>query len=177
MRSWKRIIVIGSTGAGKTTTARRIAASLSLPFVELDALHWDAGWAPAPRELFRERVAQALAGERWVADGNYSRVRDLVWPRAELLAWLDYELPVLLWRLFKRSLWRVATREQLWNGNRETLRGPFFDRDSLFVWALRSHARHRAEWQAALARPEHAHLQVVRLRTPAAAERWLGSLA
>lgn len=82
MQALRCVAVVGTSGAGKTTTARLIAARLQLPHVELDALHWDANWTMAPLPVFRERVARALAGEAWVIDGNYGKVRDLVWPQA-----------------------------------------------------------------------------------------------
>src|SRR6266540_2542235 len=170
MQALQRIAVVGTSGAGKTTTARMIAGRLDLPHVELDALHWDANWTMAPLPVFRERVARALAGDAWVADGNYSKTRDLIWPRAQLIVWLDYRLPVIFWRLFRRSLRRSLSREELWNGNRERLRDQFFSRDSLFLWVLQSYRRHRAEYPALLGRPEHAHLKLVRLRSPAACQ-------
>jgi hypothetical protein len=49
----------------------------------------------------------------------------------------------------------------------------FFSRDSIFLWALTSHPRHRREYPVLLARPENAHLAVVRLRSPRETERWL----
>jgi DNA helicase HerA-like ATPase len=88
----RRLIVIGTSGAGKTTLAKTLASLLGSPFVELDALHWDPNWTPAPPETFRARVAAATAGERWVVDGGYSAVRDLLWPRADTLIWLDYPI-------------------------------------------------------------------------------------
>ena len=174
--AFQRIVVIGTTGSGKTTLAHRLASRQGAPHIELDALHWDAHWTMAPLPVFRERVAQALAGAAWVVDGNYSKVRDLVWPRAELIVWLDYGLPLIFWRLFWRSLRRSLAREELWNGNRERLRDQFFSRDSLFLWALQTNRRHRAEYAALLGRPEHAHLKLVRLRSPAATRRWLANM-
>ncbi|PSN09965.1 adenylate kinase, partial [filamentous cyanobacterium CCP5] len=67
----QRIVVIGTSGSGKTTLARQIAQSLQVTHIELDALHWEPHWTPAAPEVFRERVTIALAGDRWVADGNY----------------------------------------------------------------------------------------------------------
>lgn len=177
IQAFQRIAVVGTSGSGKTTLARQLAGRLGVPHVELDALHWDANWTMAPLPVFRERVARALAGNAWVADGNYSKARDLVWPRAQLIVWLDYGLPVIFWRLFWRSLRRGMLREDLWNGNRERLRDQFCSRDSLFLWALQTDRRHRAEYVALLGRPEHAHLQLVQLRSPAATRMWLACQA
>ena len=173
--SYRRIVVVGVSGSGKTTLACALSQRLGVPHVELDALHWDAGWTEAPLNVFRQRIAQALECAAWVVDGNYSKARDLIWSRAELLVWLDYALPVVLWRLLRRSLWRTLTREELWNGNRERFREQFFARDSLFLWALQSHPRKRAEYPALFSRPEYAHLAVIRLRSPRATRQWLAS--
>ncbi len=94
-RSLRRIVVVGTSGSGKTTMAARLAEGLGLPHVELDAIHWGPGWTPLAVEEFRERTAEALAGEAWSTDGNYSGVRDIVWSRADTLVWLDYALPVV----------------------------------------------------------------------------------
>jgi hypothetical protein len=91
-----RIVVVGASGAGKTTLARRIAALLELPQIELDAVNWQSGWRDLTRldpEEFVRRVTEAIAAEAWVVDGNYGPVRDLVWQRATHLVWLDYERP------------------------------------------------------------------------------------
>jgi len=173
---FQRIVVVGTAGSGKTTLAGQLAARLGLPHVELDALHWDANWTMVPLPVFRERVAQALAGDAWVVDGSYGKARDLVWPRAKMIVWLDYGLPIIFWRLFWRSVQRSLAREELWNGNRERLRDQFFSRDSLFLWALQSNRRQGAEYLALLQRPEHAHLELVRLRLPAATRAWLASV-
>ena len=78
--STRRIVVVGTTGSGKTTVASQLSRLYQLLHVEMDALRHDPGWAEAPDDVFRERLARALADERWVADGNYSVARDVVWP-------------------------------------------------------------------------------------------------
>lgn len=173
---WRRIVVVGTTGSGKTTLARRLAGRLGLPHVELDALYWDPDWTPAPTEVFRERTAHALAVDACVVDGNYQAVRDIIWRRAEMVVWLDYSLPVIMRRLAGRTFRRLLTREELWNGNHERWRDHFLSRDSLFLWALQTYRRRRREFPVLLKRPEYAHLQVVRLRSPGAAQRWLAGL-
>ena len=171
---FKRIVIVGSTGAGKTTLAKTLADHFGYPHVELDALHWDPGWQSAPREVFCARVAATLLTERWIVDGNYAKARDLVWGRADTLIWLDYSLGVILPRLIRRTLRRGLTGEELWNGNRERLTG-LFTRDSLLLWALKTYRRHRREFSAALATPTFGHLAVTRLRSPAETDRWLAA--
>ncbi len=119
-------------------------------------------------------MSAATTGERWVVAGNYGVVRDLVWPRADTLVWLDYPLTLDFWRLTRRSLRRIVTREELWAGNRETFRSQFLSRASLYVWAVRSHARQRREFAALLADPAYAHLTALRL--PRDTSRWLAAL-
>src|SRR5579872_6394422 len=136
----RRIVVVGSTAAGKTSLASDLSSRLGIPHIELDALHWEAGWAPAAAPAFRARVSQALAGDAWVVDGNYSSVRDLVWPRADTMVWLDYGLPLILWRLTRRTGHRLRTGHELWNGNRERF-GTVFSRESLYVWVFKTHGK------------------------------------
>jgi adenylate kinase family enzyme len=173
---WQRVVVVGTTGCGKTTLARQLSLLLGIPHVELDAIHWGPGWTPAPLEVFRARTAQVLSGSRWVADGNYGKVQDIVWGRAEVVVWLDYDLPVLMGRLLWRTLRRIVTGEELWSGNRESIRDQFFTGDSLLLYALRSYRRRRREYPQFFAQPCYAHLSVVRLRSPRATRHWLRHL-
>jgi adenylate kinase family enzyme len=172
----QRIAVVGTTGSGKTTLARRISERLSIPHVELDALHWGPDWTPVPLQVFQERTVRALGGDAWVSDGNYSKVRDIVWRRADTVIWLDYPLPVILGRLTWRTLRRVFMREELWSGNRERFSVQFFTRDSLFLWAFRTFPRRRWEYPLLFQRPEYAHLRVICLHSPQATRKWLENL-
>lgn len=175
----RRISVIGSsTGVGKTTFGRRLAERLSLQFVELDALFWGPRWTQASTEAFRADVAAALAGEGWVVDGNYTgRLGQLIWSQADTVVWLDLPFLVALWRTLVRTLRRVRTREELWSGNRESVRNAFLSRDSLIFYAIRTYRRRRRLFEERLASPNAAHLTVHRFRSDAEAERWLDPLA
>ncbi len=172
----RRVAVVGVTGSGKTTLAAALAQRLGVPHIELDALAWGPNWTPEPREVVRARTAEAMAGEGWVADGNYSFLRDIVWPRADAVVWLDYPLLFTLGRLARRSVRRIARREVLWHGNTESWRAQFLSRDSLFVWALKSFPKLRKRYAGVGEQPEFRHLSVVRLRTPGEAEQWLAAL-
>ena len=169
-----RIVVVGVSGSGKTTLARALSQRFGIPHVELDALHWEPNWTMAATELFRTRVATAAAHHTWVIDGNYSKARDLIWPRATTLVWLDYPLWLILARLVRRTARRVVSRELLWGTNRERL-ADVLSRDSLFLWALNSQPRQRRDYPRLLSSPELAHLQVIRLRSPRETAAWLAS--
>jgi adenylate kinase family enzyme len=97
---------VGSTGSGKTTFARALASILGVPRVELDELNWGPNWMPFDDATFRKRVAAATSGDAWVVDGNYGGrgARDIVWPRADTVVWLDLPLHITLARLWRRSV-------------------------------------------------------------------------
>ncbi len=170
----RRVSVVGTTGAGKTTLARALADMLGTTHIELDALFWGPGWSMAELPVFRSRVAVAAADDGWVIDGGYSAVRDVVWPRADTVVWLDYPLAVILPRLVARIVSRIRDGAELWpgTGNRETIRGQF-SRDQLVWFAIRTHRGRRRRIVEMLKRPEYAHLRIHRFTRPSDADRWL----
>ncbi|MBA7637356.1 hypothetical protein ES703_44999 [subsurface metagenome] len=171
----QRISVIGTTGSGKTTVARRAAEALEVPFVELDALHWERDWEEASLEVFRGRVGDAIRGEGWVVDGNYGKVRDMVWGRADTVLWLDYPFLGTFLRLLWRTLRRLILREELWNGNRESLT-MMLSGDSILLWAITSHPHYNREYAQLMSDPEYAHVRFLRHRSRRETEDWLRSL-
>jgi adenylate kinase family enzyme len=172
-----RISVIGTSGSGKTAFANKFAGILRIPHVEPDALHWEADWVPAHREVFRSRVREAVGSERWVVDGNYSKsARDLVWGRADTIVWLDFSFTVTIGRVLRRTIYRLATGEKRCNGNREKV-GLALSRDSILLWALQRYKRHRMEYPLLLATQEQRGARIVRLHSPKEADRWLMRLA
>jgi len=170
-----RVAVVGATGSGKTRLAHDIAQRLGYRHIETDALHWEPNWQEAPLEVFRARVDQTLTGDGWVIDGNYSKVRDIVWSRADTIVWIDYPLLIIFWRLAWRTIKRIITRENLWGTNREDWRA-VIGRDSLFLWVLQSRPRHRRDYPRLLRQPEYAHLKLIRLYSPRETQTWLNHL-
>jgi adenylate kinase family enzyme len=165
----KVTVIASASGNGKTTLGRELAIRLGVPFIELDALVHGPDWVETPDDVLRAQVEPIVASDGWVIDGTYrSKLGDLVIEGADLVVWLD--LPVRVWmpRLVRRTWRRARGREQLWNDNRESLRGVVWGRESLFLWAFRSHFKRRREWPEALR-----SFPVVRLRTPAEVERFL----
>jgi len=173
----QRISIIGTTGSGKTTLAKEIAVCLDIPHIELDAIHWRKNWEPLSRDEFRSQVALCVAPETWVMDGNYSKVRDIIWGRADTVVWLDYSFPRVFYQLLQRTFRRVLTHEELWNQNREYFRSQFLSRDSLFVWAIKSYPRRKKQYPTLFAQPEYNHLSVFRLQSPREKQNWLLELS
>lgn len=77
----KNIIVVGSTGSGKTTLANSIATILNMPHIELDALYWEANWTGTPDDIFIQKIENALtqAGEAWNMEAPHMPFSQLVW--------------------------------------------------------------------------------------------------
>ena len=108
-----------------------------------------------------------------MADGNYSAVRDVLWPRATHVVWLNYSR----WTVFSRLLWRtvsrVLTREKLSHGNRESLRMSFFSRDSILLWSYRTFETNRRKYASLREDARYAHLQWTEITRPAQARAFI----
>ncbi|HEX9034404.1 MAG TPA: AAA family ATPase [Streptosporangiaceae bacterium] len=162
-----RISVVGNSGSGKTTVARRLAAALAVPHLELDAVFHQPGWRELDTESFRARVADFTAQDGWVVDGNYSRVRDIIWERADTVIWLDPSRSRVMRQVIWRTLRRAVTRAELWNGNREPV-GNFFrvrPEESIIAWAWSRHHVYRERYLREQSDPANTHLTFLRLRT------------
>jgi adenylate kinase family enzyme len=169
----QRVVVFGTTGSGKSRLAEQLSQRTGLRVIELDRLYWGRDWQPAPLELFRHRVEREIRDGGWIVVGIYGQVRDLTWKAADTLVWLDLPFPLVFWRLLRRTVWRSITREDLWGtGNRESLVRTFFTRQSILLWAIRTHRRNRERFTLEcgfLAKDK----TVVRLQSPREVERFV----
>ena len=166
----ERVLVAGTSGAGKTTVAGAVAGLLGCWHVELDSPHHGPGWTKRPE--FEDDVARIAAAPTWVSEWQYTAVRELLVRRADLLVWLDLPRPVVMSRVIRRTVGRRLRREVLWNGNQEPpFRTLLTDRDHIVRWAWRTHAHTGDKVMAAsAARPD---LVVVRLTRPEQVAAWL----
>jgi adenylate kinase family enzyme len=170
----RRVHVVGTSGSGKSTVAAEVARRLGVAHVELDALHWLPGWTERPTAEFRRLLAEALAADGWVVDGNYGdQARDLVWAAVDTVVWLDLPRSEVMRQVTARTLRRWWRREVLWGTNREQLRMALLSGDSILWWAWSTHGRRRAEYEALLASTP---FRVVRLRSRSEADRWLATV-
>lgn len=166
----QRVLVAGTSGAGKTTVAGLIGSVLRVPRVEIDGLYHGPGWVP--RASFVTDVHRFTAGAAWVTEWQYSSVRDHLAGRADLLVWLDLPRAQVMRQVVRRTLTRRFRRRKLWNGNIEPpLRTIFTDPGHIVRWAWRTHDR-TGTWVAE-AMERHPELTVVRLGSRAETTRWL----
>ncbi len=176
----QRVSVVGNSGSGKSTLARRIAAILEVPHHELDAVYHQPDWTPIDPADFSVRIEEITSSSGWVVDGNYREmvVDGPVWQRADTVVWLDLPRRTVLRQVTWRTVSRGVRRQELWNGNRESLRNllSWDPERSLVRWAWTQHEKYRRRYGDAMASPDHAHLRFVHLTNHDEAERWLASI-
>jgi adenylate kinase family enzyme len=170
-----RLSVIGCSGSGKTTLAREAARRLGAPFIELDAIRHQANWVELPDDQLRPRVAEAIAGDAWVCDGDYSAVYPMILERSTDVAWLDPPKSVVMAQVIWRSFSRAITARELWNGNRESFAN-WSDRGHPIRWAWTKFEGVRAKYARKTASGEFAHVAVHHLRDRHGARAFLARL-
>jgi adenylate kinase family enzyme len=168
-----RMMIVGTTCTGKTTLACSLARLFDWPHVEFDALFWNSNWQYAPNSVVGQRLEASIAGSDWILDGNCVEFKDLVWPRIDTLIWLDYSLPIVLWRAVKRTIWRCRSGELLWGKNIETWRRSLCSRNSAIYWAIKSWQGRRRQYNEILRQCDASHVTIHRFRSPAQTADWL----
>lgn len=173
-----RFVVVGTSGSGKTTVARVISERLGIPHVEIDALYHRPDWEWTPDAELDAALSRATTGDAWVVDGNYSRTRPVTWPRAESIVWLDYPKRLVMRRVTTRTLRRVLTRQELWNGNREPWTNLYRldPEQNIIRWAWTTYDANRQKYLEAQADPQWAHLAWIVHSSPDETKAWLTSL-
>jgi adenylate kinase family enzyme len=173
----RRIAVVGGPGSGKTTLSGELARRLDLVHLELDGLWWRRGWQHVEPDQLRRAVAERLADGGWVADGTYLDEvgRDLVWPAADTIVWLDMDRRRAFARTVRRTLERLVRRQTLWDGNVETWHnlGPA---NLVRVWQRWPDYGRRIDALLDEMVPGDDRI-VIRLRSDLAVRAWLAELA
>ncbi len=170
--------MVGCSGSGKTTLARSLARAMGAPTIELDAIFHQPGWVPLDDESFRAEVARATAAPSWVADGNYSTVREVIWCRADTVVWLDLPYAQVLSRTIRRTVRRTVTRQELWNGNVEPWSNLYSwnPEKSIIAWAATRHKVYRQRYGEAEHDPRWEGMEFVRLRSQRDADAFLAGV-
>lgn len=168
-----RILVAGTSGAGKTTLADQLSEVRGLPRFEMDNLHWGPGWTP--RATFLDDVASAVTADAWVTEWQYSDARPALARRAHAMIWLDYSVPRRMYWVTRRTIIRRATRQPLWDSGltEEPLHTFFTKKEHIIRWAWRT--RRNLDHLPQLVEREHPHLALYRFISPKQVQHWLSS--
>lgn len=151
-----KINIVGTSGSGKSTFARRLAEKLNHPYIEMDRIFWRPQWVGAKDEEFLSDLHAALSGEHWVLDGNYSRSKEVKWEKVEVVVWLDYSFTRTMLQAIRRAILRSLDQREL--------------------WTLQTRAKVRRKYEADMQDSRYSHIRFVRLRNPREAEEFLGSM-
>lgn len=103
-QSNKKILVIGSPGAGKSTLTKKMSQISGIPAIHLDALFWQPHWTETPQTEWLEIVRKIIKNKKWIMDGNFSSSFDIRIPTADLIVFLDFPRWICMWRIFQRVL-------------------------------------------------------------------------
>lgn len=164
----ERVSVVGVAGSGKTSLAAALGERLGVPVTELDSIVWTGtDWQPVAADELRERFDQISNGDRWVIDGYYGELTETaIWPRADTVVWLDLPRRLVLVQAARRSVRRIVRREELWGGNRESLRDlvSWDPQRSVLRWIWIQHGVRRQQFLAASIDPKWADTDFIRLR-------------
>lgn len=118
----KRIMVVGSGGAGKTTLAVNLGELTGLPVIHLDRHNWKPGWVSTPDDEWTEIVRGLVAADAWIIDGNYGSTLDMRARRCDTIIFFDFNRVVALWGAVKRAvLQRGRSRPDMAEGCPERL--------------------------------------------------------
>jgi len=160
-----RINIIGTAGSGKSTFSKQIAEKLKIPYIELEALAWKSNWTEVTDEELFSKLERHLSSDDWVLDGNYPQTLHIKWKKCQMVVYLDMPFHIIFYRLLRRTLIRIFTREELWAGNKETFWRQFFTRDSVIWWGLSNFFPKRRYYLIDSMNPKYSHIKFVRLRS------------
>ena len=131
----KRILIIGSAGAGKTTLACYLSRQFVLPLIHLDQKFWHPGWVAPSAESWQQQIAQVIAQPAWIIDGYYRNTLDITYRAADTIIFLDISHLICIYRICMRYLTHKLlhrVRSDLPEGCPERLRWSFLS----WVWTF-----------------------------------------
>ena len=163
----RKVLVIGSGGAGKSTFARTLGELLELEVIHLDSIYWSPGWVEMPKAEWQKAVEELLTRNAWIMDGNYSGTLDMRFEACDTLIFLDMSRLICLWRVLKRAvLYRDEPRPDMAEGCPEKLNWEFIR----WVWRYPERTRPKI---IALLEKSGGSKQVIWLRSRSEVKRFL----
>jgi adenylate kinase family enzyme len=169
----QKIVVVGSTGSGKTTLAKAISKKLNIQHVELDSLSWLPGWKQRQVYELMEIVEKITCGSEWVICGNYPKLRVFTIYKADVIVWLDYPFFLCFWQTLKRSIGQILKREKYSNGDQETFVRLCTPKSSIIIWLIRNFKKRNKIYAQMMEDPFYEDKIFVRLKSHKEAQDWL----
>jgi adenylate kinase family enzyme len=147
---------------------------LKIPHFELDELHWGPNWTI--KADFEDNVAEAVQKPAWIIDGNYRKVRNIIWDKTDTLIWLNYSFPVVFSRALRRTFSRVFTKQEIFSGNRENLVTTLFSSDSILWWVIKTYRKRKLEYSRLSTNEDLSYLKIIQLNNQKETDRFLENL-
>ncbi|MFK8138784.1 MAG: AAA family ATPase [Bdellovibrionales bacterium] len=172
-----KIIVIGTTGSGKTTLAKEISTKLKLPHIQLDSLFWKPNWEEASDQEFFSKIRDAIRSDQWVVDGNYSRTQSITLSEADTVVWIDLPFWQTFYQLIFRTLGRIRSKQELWEntGNKESLK-MMFSRDSILLWFFKTYHRNRKKYLKMMSDSSNGEIRFIHLKSNSEKKEFLQNI-
>jgi len=173
----QKIVIIGTSCSGKTTLAKTISSKLNIRHIELDRLHWKPNWIKREAEDFKSLVNREIKEKSWVAEGNYSAVREALWSSSTTIIWLNYSFATVLYRAISRSFKRAVTKEVLFSENTESFKHSFLSKESIILWVVKTHSKNKERYLKLLYNKPYSEKQVIQLTSQAETNQLINELA
>jgi adenylate kinase family enzyme len=166
----RRVTIIGSGGAGKSTLARELGDITGLPVIHLDREFWRPGWTETPKADWKERVDELAKGDEWIIDGNFGGTMEIRLASADTAVFLDFPRMICTYRAIKRAVtYRNRTRPDMGSGCNEK-----FDLEFLrWIWQFPDKTVPTIEARLAKLRP---NVKLIRLHSPKEVESFLSEV-
>lgn len=163
----KRILIIGSSGAGKSTFARHLGKATGLEVIHLDKLFWNPNWVETAKDEWKEKVEKALQGDSWIIDGNFGGTMEIRLPACDTVIFLDMPRTLCVYRILKRvAFYRRGSRPDMAQGCDEKFDWEFIK------WVWNYPARSKPKVEALLKRFQDTKT-VIRLKSKKDVARFL----
>jgi adenylate kinase family enzyme len=167
MKEYKRINIVGSSASGKSTLSKKISSYMNATHIELDKLIWEPNWCLKSDEEFFKLLENEIIKESWVIDGNYTRSIPIKWRNVELVIWIDLSFTRTLYQSLKRSIKRIVSRKEVWEGtgNKETFYRTFLSKESVIWWMIQNYKKTQKNYIKIMNDPKYNHIKFIRLRS------------
>ncbi len=172
----QRIVIIGTSCSGKTTLAKTISSKLNIRHIELDEIHWKPNWKERETEEFKSLVVEEINEEKWIVDGNYSAIQEILWSRSTTIIWLNYSFTTVLYRAISRSFKRALTKEVIFAENIESFKRSFFSKESIILWVINTHRKRREKYSNVLYNGSLSLKRVIELHSQPETDEFIRSL-